>query len=98
MTPFEQETVIRFDETGSPAQVYTASKRVASKLIKQGMVPYRIGATKGVETAWYFELPKRAVALKPGKHIIRLGSGHIINASVPQVPESDESNEVPADG
>lgn len=38
-SPMEQETVIRFDETGEPAEVYTASPRVAGLLTRRGLEP-----------------------------------------------------------
>jgi len=69
----EQETVIRFDETGEPAEVYTSSPRVARILIRRGLSPYKTDTCKGEESGWYFQMPKHAVILKPGKTAIRVG-------------------------
>lgn len=85
MTPFEQETIIRYDETGSPAEVYTASKRVANLLMKRSLSPYRTEKSSGEVTGWFFHIPKTAVILKPGGHMIRVGGARKITATVPGV-------------
>jgi hypothetical protein len=87
----EQETIIHFDEAGENADIYTASKRVADKLIKRGVVPYKTDKQGGRDIAWYFELPKHTVALKPGKNIIRLGATHRMPATAPQTRKSVKS-------
>ncbi len=85
MTPFEQETIIRCDETGDPAEVYTASRRVANLLMKRSLSPYRTEKSNGEVTGWFFHLPRASVILKPGSHIIRVG-GRRINSKVPGGP------------
>ncbi|MGQ9824189.1 MAG: hypothetical protein ACUVSK_04215 [Desulfotomaculales bacterium] len=37
----EQETIVRFDETQAPAEVYTASPRVYKFLTRYGLKPHR---------------------------------------------------------
>ncbi len=74
MTLEELETIIHFDETQTPAELYTASPRVHKLLAKYGLQPYRADRDRqGKEIAWYYHLDKRAVALKPGNRLIRIG-------------------------
>lgn len=62
---FEQETVIRFDEETHQAEIYVSSSRVAKKLIKHGLDPYKTTKNgKGI-TGWFFSVPSYAVILKP---------------------------------
>lgn len=72
MSPAEAETIISFDETGEPAEVYTASARVAGILRRRGLKPYKTTTNNGKENGWYFNVPRSAVALKPGSNMIRL--------------------------
>ncbi|MDA1190499.1 MAG: hypothetical protein O3A46_02310 [Candidatus Poribacteria bacterium] len=70
---YELETIIRFDEDGGTATLYTASRRVAAKLHNAGLMPiktYRNGTTI---TGWLFELPPYDVIVKPERRAIRLG-------------------------
>lgn len=64
----ERETVIRWDEerTGK-AELWTASKDVADRLIKAGLKPVKVD--KG---GWWFELTKASIRLKPFKNAIRI--------------------------
>lgn len=74
MTLEELETIIRFDETQVPAEVYTASPRVRKLLARYGLQPYRADRDRqGKEVSWYYHLDKRAIALKPGNRLIRIG-------------------------
>lgn len=71
----EQETIVRFDETGKAAALYTASKRVAARLIKAGHAPTRITKRKGSKEviAWWFSMPTAAVLIKCSGKSVRLG-------------------------
>lgn len=64
----ERETVIRWDEerTGK-AELWTASKDVAGRLIKAGVEPARVD-----DGGWWFELAKAAIRVKPFKNAIRI--------------------------
>ena len=70
---YQSETIVRFDETGNPARVYTASKRVADKLMHAGLNPTKIERLRGEDAGWYFECDPGAVLVKPGASSIRLG-------------------------
>jgi len=94
VTLSEQETIIRFDETDTPAEIYTASPRVAGLLQRRGLKPYKTTFHKADITGWYFELPKSSVLLKPGSRIIRIGGARKINATPLSVAKSAESREV----
>lgn len=65
---YEQETIISFSEADSQAEIYTASKRVASHLLKAGLTP-----TKQDPNGWWFTVPKAAVRIKAGRHTARIG-------------------------
>jgi len=67
LTPYEQETIVNFNEGEPTAAIYTASRRVASKLQKTGLVPL------ADRPKWTFEVPKQAVRIKVGRHHIRIG-------------------------
>ena len=55
----ERETIIRFDEASSTAEIWTASERFYRKLRKQELVP------KEDSERWAtFEVPKRSVVIK----------------------------------
>ncbi len=69
----EAETIIRFDETDGPAEMYTASPRVAGLLVRRGFKPYKSTKCARKENGWFFRVPKGAVLLKPGKVAIRIG-------------------------
>ena len=73
ITAYESETVINFNEEGSAATVYTASRRVAKVLQRRGLVPYRVEKTDNEASGWFFELHKSAVLLKPKSAAIRIG-------------------------
>jgi hypothetical protein len=64
----EQETIIRLDEESPVAEVYTASRRVAERLVKGGVSPARREGE-----SWWFVVPKQALRLKPGRRSIYLG-------------------------
>jgi len=55
----ERETVIRFDEAGATASVWTASAVVYRRLKKMGYCPHEDG-----ERSATFEIPKRCVSLR----------------------------------
>lgn len=74
MERFEQETIIRFDEAEQKLSVYTASRRVASKLIKAGLLVGKTDMRAGEITGWHFSGPSSMALLKPGKRSIRLGT------------------------
>ncbi|CAA7602455.1 Hypothetical protein DEACI_3129 [Acididesulfobacillus acetoxydans] len=73
LTPAERETVIRFDEEDRVAELYTASRRVADKLIKGGLVPLKTTEGGGETAGWYFEIDSYDVIVKPSRNAIRLG-------------------------
>ena len=62
---FEQETIIRWDESSYEAEIYTASRRVAERLIKGGLEPVR-----REKDSWWFVVPKQVIRLKPGERSI----------------------------
>lgn len=64
----EQETILNFNEGEPGAEIYTASRRVASKLIKAGLAP-----KQQTPSGWWFEVPKQAVRIKVGRRAIRIG-------------------------
>jgi hypothetical protein len=64
----EQETIINFNEGEPGAEIYTASRRVASKLLRTGLTP-----KQQTPSGWWFEVPKQAVRIKVGRHHIRIG-------------------------
>ncbi len=68
---WEQELIINGNEDETTISIYTASKRIADKLIKRGCNPIRVDKQAGKECAWSFELPRWAVALKIGKNYVR---------------------------
>jgi len=73
LLPYEQETIIRWDESSYEVEIYTASRRVAQRLIKGGLEPRRLE-----KDSWWFALPKQTIRLKPGKksiHPAGRGSG-----------------------
>ena len=55
----ERETVIRFDEAGDTANVWTASAVVYRRLKKMGFCPHEDGERSAI-----FEIPKRCVSLR----------------------------------
>jgi hypothetical protein len=70
---WEQELIINGNEEESEISIYTASKRIAEKLIKKGYTPDRIDTSShGVERGWNFMLPRWIVALKLGKNYVRM--------------------------
>lgn len=71
---YEQETIVRFDESSEPGSLYTASQRVADKLRKAGLVPRRVDIVRGKEVGWTFEIPGSAILIKPANRAIRLGA------------------------
>ncbi len=72
LTRTEQETVIRFDEQEQTADVFTSSKRVADKLRRCGLEPYR-ATIEADAKGWFFKVSSYSVILKPGRSSIRLG-------------------------
>jgi len=90
---FEMETVIRFDETGEPALVWTASKRVADKLIKAGLTPTRTTWLRKEATGWWFQLPTYGIVVKPTTKAIRIGIKK--RAPKPEDLEDTEPQEEP---
>lgn len=56
----EQETIIRWDETGEPAEIYTCSTLVIERMRKAGIEPYR----QEGEGRFYRVSPK-AVQVRP---------------------------------
>ena len=54
----ERETIIRFDEEGKTAEVYTASDLVFRRLKKRGFTP-----TEDNERSAVFVVPKRSIRL-----------------------------------
>ncbi len=55
---FEQETIIRFDESCQIASIYTASPKVKARLQRLGLKPER----EEGESAW-FTVPKKAIMI-----------------------------------
>jgi len=68
LTSYEQETIINFNEEEAAASIYTASKRVATKLRKAGLEP-----VEETPPGWWFEVPKQAIRVKVGRHAIKIG-------------------------
>jgi len=80
MTAFESETIIRFNEESREAVLYTASIRVAKKLMNNDSYYYHqvklnktFKDTNGKITGWEFIIPKTAVRIKPGRYTIYVG-------------------------
>lgn len=68
LTPFERETVIRWDESDDQnVEFYTASKRVANRLLRAGVKP-----VKEEDQNWWFSLPKYCIRIKPGKRAVNI--------------------------
>lgn len=80
MSPYEAETIVRFNEESQTAELYTASKRVADLLARRGITPHKTDTLKGKESGWYYRLPKSAVLLKPASRMIRVGGSRKINS------------------
>jgi hypothetical protein len=62
----EMETIIRFDETGSPAILYTASPKVNKRIMAEGGKPDKTtkNAATGKENGWTYIVPKSAKGRK----------------------------------
>ncbi len=72
LEPYEKETIIRWDETNDQyVELYTASKRVADRLIKSGVKPVRTE-----KQGWFFILPKSSIRVKPDKKAIHIAGKH----------------------
>ena len=91
---FEMETVIRFDETGEPALVWTASKRVADKLIKAGLTPTATTWLHKEATGWWFQLPTYGIVVKPTTKAIRIG----IKKRAPKAEDTEEPDILEEEG
>jgi hypothetical protein len=59
----EAETIIRWDDDGPNATVYTASPRMARKCAKWGWALAVHSHYQGEPRAWQGEVPKRAIRL-----------------------------------
>ena len=57
----ERETIIRWDDEGPMATLYTASPAVARKWTKWGWTVKVTGTYEGEPTGWQGEAPKRAI-------------------------------------
>jgi len=68
LTPEEKETIIRIDEAGKMASIYTASERVKNHLERAGLKPMKIhrGMKDKKPCGWEYEVPRWAVRVKPG--------------------------------
>ncbi len=64
-TAHESETVIRFDENGSEAIIYTASARVSKWMDKQFERVRTFTDSRGNFTGAEYRLPKNLVRIKP---------------------------------
>lgn len=98
MTASEQETIIRFDETGGPAEVFTASGRVSGMLIRKGLKPYKTDTHNGQARGWYFKVPKWSAILKPDKHAFRIGGARKVNSTPPSTATSATAERVSGGG
>lgn len=87
MTRAEQETIIRFDEEGDNAVIYTASSRVAQWLERE-LKSTKTTNRDGEITSWEFELPKSMVRVKPGKKQLYIG-GKSARISPGEAQDSD---------
>lgn len=65
---YEQETVILFNEESGDAELYTASGRVINHLKKAGLKPYKVEGA-----GHFYQVPKSAVRIKPGKNQLHIG-------------------------
>lgn len=54
----ERETTIAFDDTGSPAKVWSASPRFKRTMDKLGCIPLRSGDTEHGGQCWWWEVPR----------------------------------------
>jgi hypothetical protein len=68
---WEQELIINGNEEEGVIGIYTASKRIADKYLKRGIVPVRVEKEGGKPCGWFFELPRWTVAVKLGKNYVR---------------------------
>jgi hypothetical protein len=80
---WEQETIIGFNELEGEAELYTASKRVASLLERRGLTPSRVDRLSGKPCGWTFILPKWAAIIKPGRTAIRIGGSRKASSVAP---------------
>ena len=71
LLPEEKETILIFDETGEPADLWTCSQRVADMLLRRGLEPAQKPKEEG--GGWRFFVPKQSIRLKVDKHQIRIG-------------------------
>jgi len=55
----ERETIIRWDEVGDDAEIWTASQPVYRKLLRLGYVP-----KEDNERSATFEMPKRCISIR----------------------------------
>ncbi len=95
---YEAETIINFNEEESKANVYTASKRVATLLERRGLKPVMVERPRdnGELGGWWFEVPKTAILIKPGKAAIKIGGARKINSTVSSVAASATSGDLSA--
>ena len=61
----ERETVIRWDEAGDTASIWTASETVYKQLIKRGYVPFQDNGRSA-----QFEMPKQDIKLPRPKMVL----------------------------
>ena len=60
----ERETIIRWDEVGEQASIWTASQPVYRKLLKLGHTP-----TEDNERSASFDVPKRCVSIRRARSL-----------------------------
>lgn len=70
LSPYEQETIISWNEEEPDARVYTASPKVKARLERAGLKPERVEG----EGAW-FRVPRKAVRIKAGKVAVYVAGG-----------------------
>jgi hypothetical protein len=71
LTRWEQETIIRWDEEGEQAEIYTASARVAARMEKLGVKPYKTTSGPG----WFYKVSRGAIRIKVGNKSVHIAGG-----------------------
>lgn len=67
LTGFEKKSIINWNEEEREASIYTASPKVARRLIKGGLKPDRQEGS-----GWLFKVPKQQIRVKVGNRAINL--------------------------
>ena len=65
----ERETIIRFDDAGQSARVYTCHRGLAASLLRRGVRPVVEIHRGGRIESWSFEVPKSWISVRPPRTV-----------------------------